>query len=237
MKWLFTIVLVAILAVPVISGINYLRKNDLKIFRHPAKEDTKEEELLGSSEANDFRVAQIQHALKNFGYDPGTIDGNLGKNTRKAIKEFQTAKGISPTGKIDSRTYFELSENPKIETKGTQSEVLVKRQEDNLKNVIPTNTTEENKKIGEPQEKTVQLEPLKVEQKSYTRGIKADTKTDIKSIQLALKKLGLYHGKIDGFLGKRTRLAIKKFQRPHALKPDGILGHKTMLCLNKEVKK
>jgi len=108
----------AILVVPVISGINYLRKNDLKIFRHPTKEDTKEEELIGSQEVSNFRIAQIQHALKNFGYDPGVIDGRLGKNTRKAIKEFQIAKGISPTGKIDSRTYFELLEKSKDRNKG-----------------------------------------------------------------------------------------------------------------------
>jgi peptidoglycan hydrolase-like protein with peptidoglycan-binding domain len=237
MKWFIVILLVVILAVPLISGVNYLRKNDLKIFGHSPKEGLREEELLGSDEVNNFRVAQIQNALKSFGYDPGVIDGRLGKNTRKAIKKFQIAKEILPTGKIDSRTYFELSENPKIETKGVQSEVLVKRQEGNLKNVIPTNATEENKKIEEPQEKTAQLEPLKVEQKSYASGIKAYPKIDIKSIQLALKKLGLYHSKIDGLLGKRTRLAIKKFQRSHDLKPDGILGHKTMLCLNKEVKR
>jgi len=88
MRWLFTIILAALLAVPLVSGINYLRRNDLKIFRHPSKEETTEEELIGSQESNDFRIAQIQHALKNFGYDPGTIDGRLGKNTRKAIKEF-----------------------------------------------------------------------------------------------------------------------------------------------------
>jgi hypothetical protein len=57
MKWLFTIILVAILVVPVISGINYLRENDLKIFRHPAEEDTKEEELISSQEVSNFRIA------------------------------------------------------------------------------------------------------------------------------------------------------------------------------------
>lgn len=227
------------MAAPLVSGVNYLRKNDLKIFRHPAKEDLREEELLGPDEVNNFRVAQIQNALKSFGYASGVIDGRLGKNTREAIKKFQIAKTIAPTGKIDSRTYFELLENPKIETKGVQSEVLVKRQEDNLnlKNVISTNATEENKKIEEPQEETAQLVPKKIENKNYAKGIRNDTKADMKFIQLALKKLGLYHSKIDGLLGKRTRLAIKKFQRTHGLKPDGILGYKTMLCFNKEVKR
>ena len=234
---MLVILLAVILAIPFVSGVDYLRKNDLRIFKHSAREDLREEELLGPDEVNNFRVAQIQNALKSFGYNPGVINGKLGKNARESIKKFQIARGILPTGKINSRTYFELSESPKIETKGVQSGVLVKRQEGNLKNVIPTNTTEEDKKIEEPREKTVQSEPLWVEQKNYTRGIKTNTRADIKSIQTALKKLGLYHSKIDGLLGKRTRLAIKKFQRSRDLKPDGILGHKTMLCLNKEVKR
>jgi len=233
MKWLLVILLVVILAVPIVSGVNYLRQNTLKIFKHSTKEDLREEDLLGSDEVNNFRVAQIQNALKSFGYNPGVIDGRLGRDTRESIKKFQIAKGILPSGKIDSRTYFELSENSKIETEGAQSDV---KQEDNLKNAIPINITEEDKRIGEPQGKIVQLESLKAEQESYARGLKVDSKTEIKSIQLALKKLGLYHSKVDGLLGKRTRLSIKKFQRSHDLKPDGILGLKTMLSLNKEVK-
>ena len=43
-----------------------------------------------------------------------------------------------------------------------------------------------------------------------------------------------YKGKIDGILGKRTRLAIKKYQKTRSLKADGILGDKTKLCLAKE---
>jgi len=226
------------LAVPVISGINYLRKNDLKIFRHATKEDLKEEELLGSSEANDFRVAQIQHALKNFGYDPGAIDGNLGRNTRKAIKKFQTAKGISPTGKIDSRTYFELLENPRIETKETKTTVLAEKQKADLefKNVTEENTiSEENKTIENPPETIVQLQPKTATQDNkLVKKNKTDKRVSLKYFQSVLKRLGFYRGKIDGIAGKNTRLAIKRYQRTRSLKADGILGNKTKLCLAKE---
>ncbi len=238
MKWLFTIILVAILAVPLVSGVNYLWKNDLKIFRHPAKEDLKEEELLGSSEVNDFRAAQIQHALKSFGHDPGVIDGRLGKNTRRAIKEFQVAKGISPTGKIDSRTYFELLENPRIETKETKTTVLAEKQKADLefKNVIRENTaSEDNKTIENPPEITVQLQPkAAIQNNEFVKKNKTDRRVGLKYFQSLLKRLGFYKGKIDGIVGKNMRLAIKKYQKTRGLRADGILGAKTKLCLAKE---
>ena len=238
MRWLFTIILAALLAVPLVSGINYLRRNDLKIFRHPSKEETTEEELIGSQESNDFRIAQIQHALKNFGYDPGTIDDRLGKNTRKAIKEFQIAKGISPTGKIDSRTYFELLENPNTETKKTKDTVLAEKQKADLefKDVTQENTTsKENKAIENPPETTVQLQPkVTTTQSKLVKETKTERGLDLKYFQSVLKRLGFYKGKIDGIAGKNTRLAVKKYQKTHRLKADGILGAKTKLCLAKE---
>jgi len=238
MRWLFTIILAALLAVPLVSGINYLRRNDLKIFRHPSKEETTEEELIGSQESNDFRIAQIQHALKNFGYDPGTIDDRLGKNTRKAIKEFQIAKGISPTGRIDSRTYFELLENPNTETKKTKDTVLAEKQKADLefKDVTQENTTsKENKTIENPPETTVQLQPkVTTTQSKLVKETKTERGLDLKYFQSVLKRLGFYKGKIDGIAGKNTRLAVKKYQKTHGLKADGILGAKTKLCLAKE---
>jgi len=228
----------AILVVPVISGINYLRKNDLKIFRHPTKEDTKKEELIGSQEVSNFRIAQIQNALKNFGYDPGVIDGSLGKNTRKAIKKFQIAKAITPTGKIDSRTYFELLENPRIETKETKSTVLAEKQKADLefKNNIQENTvSKENETIENIPETTAQLQhKTAIQNNRFVKKNKTDRRVDLKHFQSVLSELGFYKGKIDGILGKRTRLAIKKYQKTRGLKTDGILGDKTKLCLTKE---
>jgi len=224
------------LAVPLISGINYLRRNDLKIFRYPSREETKEEELIGSQEGNDFRIAQIQHALKNFGYDPGSIDGRLGKNTRKAIKEFQIAKGIAPTGRIESRTYFELLENPNIETKKTKDTVLAEKQKVDLelKDVTLENiASKENKTIENPPETTVQLQPETIHSKLVKKS-KTERELDLKYLQSVLKRLGFYKGKIDGIFGKNTRVAVKKYQKTHGLKTDGILGAKTKLCLAKE---
>ncbi|MFH1413497.1 MAG: peptidoglycan-binding domain-containing protein [Candidatus Omnitrophota bacterium] len=52
---------------------------------------------------------QIQTALKNAGYNPGKIDGKIGKNTREAIKAFQRDKGLKVDGKVGKQTWGELA--------------------------------------------------------------------------------------------------------------------------------
>jgi peptidoglycan hydrolase-like protein with peptidoglycan-binding domain len=48
--------------------------------------------------------------LKNAGYDPGAIDGKLGKKTREAVKAFQTANNLKVDGKVGSQTWGMLKE-------------------------------------------------------------------------------------------------------------------------------
>lgn len=46
------------------------------------------------------RVTNIQNALDSVGFDPGTIDGIIGRNTRTAIRDFQESIGASRTGTL-----------------------------------------------------------------------------------------------------------------------------------------
>lgn len=48
---------------------------------------------------------QIQTALLNAGYDPGSIDGKMGKKTRQAIKAFQKDNNLKPDGKVGRETW------------------------------------------------------------------------------------------------------------------------------------
>lgn len=52
----------------------------------------------------------IQTALKNAGYNPGRIDGKMGKQTIDAIKAFQRANNISADGKVGKKTWGLLKE-------------------------------------------------------------------------------------------------------------------------------
>ena len=51
----------------------------------------------------------IQQALKNAGVYAGSVDGNIGPKTKKAIRDFQTKNGLSADGKVGARTWKKLS--------------------------------------------------------------------------------------------------------------------------------
>ncbi|MDP1853958.1 MAG: peptidoglycan-binding domain-containing protein [Candidatus Omnitrophota bacterium] len=63
---------------------------------------------------------EIQSALKNAGYYTGTVDGNIGPKTKKAIEDFQAANGLSADGKVGPKTWALLSKhlNPEPVTAG-----------------------------------------------------------------------------------------------------------------------
>jgi len=52
---------------------------------------------------------QIQIALLNAGYNPGRIDGRMGRQTKDAIKAFQRANNLAADGKVGRETWELLS--------------------------------------------------------------------------------------------------------------------------------
>ena len=53
---------------------------------------------------------QIQALLVYLGYDPGEVDGLPGKNTRRAVLEFQMAEGLTADGRPGPLTQAALLE-------------------------------------------------------------------------------------------------------------------------------
>lgn len=50
----------------------------------------------------------VQTSLKNAGLYSGPIDGKIGTNTKKAIREFQSANGLTADGVIGQKTWTKL---------------------------------------------------------------------------------------------------------------------------------
>ena len=59
----------------------------------------------------------IQRALDNAGFNPGSVDGRMGKQTRNAIKAFQRANNLVADGKVGKQTWDLLSEYLKKKVK------------------------------------------------------------------------------------------------------------------------
>lgn len=92
--------------------------------------------------------------------------------------------------------------------------------------VIPAEP--EVKETSAPQEEI--YAPAEPKQASGQSAV-SPKKLSRKQIQRALKKAGFYKGAIDGKLGKKTRKAIKEFQKANGLKADGIVGKNTRALL------
>jgi len=59
-------------------------------------------------DTNDSGVTGAQARLSNLGYAPGSIDGQAGPKTRAALRTFQEAHGLEPTGELDDATIDKL---------------------------------------------------------------------------------------------------------------------------------
>jgi hypothetical protein len=61
-----------------------------------------------TASAADGNVRSAQAALQAQGYNPGSIDGHMGPNTRSALMKFQQDKGLTPSGTLDDATQAAL---------------------------------------------------------------------------------------------------------------------------------
>ncbi len=79
------------------------------------------------------------------------------------------------------------------------------------------------------------IEPVVMEEVDQNSG-----RLNVKQIQTALTNAGYFDGVIDGKMGKKTRRAIRAFQKANNLQVDGQVGKNTaaalMEYLNKKVK-
>ena len=74
-----------------------------------AKKIKVQDEVLSFRLKSKDRVKQIQAALKKANFYKGEIDGNIGPQTKRAIKEFQKSKRLEPDGVVGQKTWEELN--------------------------------------------------------------------------------------------------------------------------------
>lgn len=66
---------------------------------NPLKDSPKKDDITG-----------IQGRLRNLGYNPGPVDGRLGRQTRAALAVFQADEGLEVTSDPDAATLSKLEE-------------------------------------------------------------------------------------------------------------------------------
>jgi peptidoglycan hydrolase-like protein with peptidoglycan-binding domain len=53
-------------------------------------------------------VRRLQQALVNLGFDPGSVDGDFGPRTEKAVRGYQTSRGLAVDGIVGPKTWAAL---------------------------------------------------------------------------------------------------------------------------------
>jgi hypothetical protein len=61
-----------------------------------------------SSRYDPTTVRNVQQALNDKGYNPGSVDGQWGPNTEDAVRRFQQASGLPQTGELEGSTLTAL---------------------------------------------------------------------------------------------------------------------------------
>lgn len=198
-----------------VIGLNTPVRNFINNLLQRNRTQVREEQIIGTILGYNPRVEEIQKILKDINFDPGPIDGLMGSQTRKAIRDFQKEKGIFPSGKVDSQTWLQLQREKEALKKESPPQPLVLPFTEYPQEI---KSKEEIAKIMGPQAKAIK-EKLPQDRK--------------KQIQIALQRAGFYKGKIDGKIGPQTRQAIREFQKAKGLKVDGVVGKNTWNELRK----
>lgn len=198
MKPFGIIVLVVILSIVFVEPVrNYLNN----LFRRD-KSELNEERIVGMTFGYNPQIEELQRILRDANFDPGPADGIMGAQTRRAIRDFQKAKGLKLTGKIDSATHL----------------VLI-REKESLANHKKKAESEAMQKIADPQNSVIREElpqdrikriQSALQKAGFYKGkidgkIGPQTKRAIKAFQ---RVNGL---KANGIVGKRTAEKLNKY--------------------------
>ena len=152
-------------------------------------------------------VRTVQRKLKELGYYTGSIDGDFGKETEKAVKAFQKANGLSADGKVGEQTLKKLNDK-------------------NAKTAKQANATKKPNTTAKP--KSTATPNL---QKDYYLNLGV-TGTKVETLQRRLIELGWLSGKVNGKYDEATEAAVIAFQeRTKGIWADGIAGPETLRAL------
>ena len=150
------------------------------------------------------KVKAVQKRLKNLGFYSGSIDGDYGSGTKKAVIAFQKKNGLKQTGNVNSATLEKLNSSSAKKASSSSS-----------------SSSSSSGSSGSSSSSS----------SSGTCSV-GDEGSAVKAVQQRLKKLGYLNGSVDGDYGSGTKNAVKAFQKRNGLKQTGSVNSATLKKLN-----
>ena len=162
-------------------------------------------------------VRELQRRLKELGYYKGSIDGDFGENTEKAVKEFQKANGLKADGKVGEKT----------------KAVLYSKK---AKSYAQAHATPTPKPTAKPTPKpTAKPTARPTSTPNLTRNYYlrlGSSGSRVETLQRRLIELGWLDGNVTGNYDAATEAAVTAFQEQYKdLWNDGVAGPETLRAL------
>ena len=185
----------------------------------PTPSPTPKSLQMGITGSQDVR--ELQKRLKELGYYKGSVDGDFGEQTDKAVKEFQKANGLTADGKVGEKTKAKLNSKNAV----TYKQAHATPTPTPTKKPTPTPT---KKPTPTPTKKPTPTPNLS---KDYYLS-EGSTGKHVETLQRRLIELGWLDGKVTGTYDTATEQAVRAFQRKTSkLWEDGIAGPETLRAI------
>ena len=159
------------------------------------------------------RVATLQQALNQLGYDAGNPDGIFGAGTLRAVTAFQKANGLTADGLAGKQTLKHIEQL--LANGGSAGSAPGSGSSGN---------TSGGSSSGSSSSNTNTFEGLVIPTRTIRLGSSGE---DVKSVQTRLTQLGYYSGSVNGQCTSSLISAVKAFQKRNGLTADGLAGTNT----------
>jgi peptidoglycan hydrolase-like protein with peptidoglycan-binding domain len=106
-----SILVAALFSASAIAAGNSSQGSSAQEPQQPQAQSEQPQSGQSQSAQNPELVKQAQEKLSAAGHDAGPSDGVMGPKTQAALKEFQQAKGLESSGKLDQETLAALEIN------------------------------------------------------------------------------------------------------------------------------
>lgn len=148
-------------------------------------------------------IMDLQRELQERGLYQGEIDGDPGRRTEAALRNFQVQNDLEDSRGLDARTRDALGWNrDRQPVAGRQSDTPV------VQRTVGTDTS------------TAPGGQIRFNQL---------TKDQTKTLQSRLRGMGFYRGEVDGVVGENTRAALEQYFRSQAdLAAQGVVSDATI---------
>ena len=164
-------------------------------------------------------VKSLQQKLKQLGYYTGSVDGDFGEGTEKAVKAFQERNGLTVDGKAGTKTMAKMNSSSAVKAATATATPKVTGK--------PTAKVT-SKPTDKPTPKPTSTPNLSKE--IYLRS--GSSGSDVKRLQERLISLGWLVGSADSNYGGATEAAVIAFQKKTSgLYDDGVAGPSTLQAL------